>query len=164
MKLYILFGLPGAGKTYVGSIFQKQFGFYFYEGDTELIDEMKEAIQTKTVFTDEMRDKFFAELLKKINLLSKSYQRIVVSQTFIKEKYRQQVLATFPEAQFILVQTDTAIREKRLEQRTDYPLDLAYSRKMVANFEDAKIPHTILVNNEQGELFIQKKLRKLLPY
>ena len=51
MSLIILFGLAGDGKTYVGKIFEKYFNYYFYDGDNDLTEEMKEAIKTKTVFT-----------------------------------------------------------------------------------------------------------------
>ena len=38
-------------ETYVGRLFEKYFDYYFMKGDRDLIEEMKEAIKTKTVFT-----------------------------------------------------------------------------------------------------------------
>src|SRR3989339_836550 len=135
MSLIVLFGLPGTGKSYVGKIFKKYFNYCFYDGDEDLTPEMKAAIKTKTVFTDQMRNIYFKILISKIQRLSKKHKKLVVAQTFIKEKYRINLLEKIPEAKFVLVETDKFIREKRLNERTDYPLNLEYARKMELNFE-----------------------------
>jgi len=161
MSLIILFGLPGTGKTYVGKVFEKYFDYYFYDGDNDLTHEMKEAIKTKTVFTDQMRDVFFEILISKIKSLANKHKKLVVAQTFIKEKYRLALLKKIPEAKFILIETKKSIREKRLIKRTDYPLDLEYTRKMVANFDKPIINHLIIINNEDGEESIGKQINKI---
>jgi gluconate kinase len=150
MSLIVLFGLPGTGKTFAGKIFEKYFNYYFYDGDNDLTPEMKSAIKTKTVFTDQMRDTFFEILINKIKTLIKKYKKLVVAQTFIKEKYRLQLIKAIPEAKFILIETKKDIREKRLQERVDYPLDLEYARIMEKNFEIPKINYLTIVNNEDG--------------
>lgn len=160
MSLIILFGLPGTGKTYVGRVFGKYFNYYFYEGDNDLTDEMKEAIKTKTVFTDEMRDVFFKVLISKIKTLTNKHKNLVVAQTFIKEKYRLQLLKKIPEAKFILVETKKEIREKRLKDRVDYPLDLEYARIMEKNFDSPIINHETIINDEDGEENIKKQIQQ----
>ena len=168
MSLMILFGLPGTGKTYVGKVFEKYFNCFFYDGDNDLTNEMKEAIKIKTVFTDQMRDNYFKILISKIqNLLAQAslkskIKNLVVAQTFIKEKYRIDLLEKIPETKFILIKTKKQIREKRLMQRVDYPLDLEYARKMEVNFDKPKINHQIITNNENGVEDIKKQIKKLL--
>lgn len=158
MSLIVLFGLPGTGKTYVGKIFEKYFNYYFYEGDNDLTLEMKASIKTKTVFTDQMRDVFFKRLINKIQDLSVKHKKLVVAQTFIKEKYRVDLLKKIPETKFILIETKKSIREKRLVERKDYPLDLEYARKMEANFEKPIINHLIVINDEGGDKNIKKQI------
>lgn len=162
MSLIILFGLPGTGKTYVGKIFEKYFGYYFYDGDNDLTPEMKRAIKTKTVFTDKMRGVFFEKLITKIENLATKYKKLVVSQTFIKETYRLQLIKVIPETKFVLIETKKEIREKRLIDRVDYPLDLEYARIMEKNFEKPMIEHLINFNDEDGEVNIKKQLNLLL--
>ena len=159
MSLIILFGLPGTGKTYVGKIFEKYFDYYFYEGDNDLTPEMKAAIKTKTVFTDQMRDVFFERLIGNIQELTKKHKKLVVAQTFIKEKYRLQLIKGIPETKFVLVETKKEIREKRLQKRANYPLDLEYARIMELNFESPNINHLTIINDEDGEENIKKQIK-----
>lgn len=170
MLLIILFGLPGTGKTFVGNIFKKYFDFYFYDGDDDLTEEMKKAIKIQRVFTDQIRNAFFKKLIKNIqNLLALSevegkskYKNLIIAQTFIKEKYRADLLRKIPEAKFILIETKKSVREKRLIQRIDYPLDLEYARKMKINFDTPMIDHQIIINDEDGEENIKKQIKSML--
>lgn len=159
---FILFGLPGSGKTYTGKLLAKQFDFYFYDGDESLPVDMRKAINSQEKVTDEMRDRFFADLARKIGELRKQHPSLVVAQTYIKEKYREQVLEQFPDAKFILIESLEPIREMRLMHQNTYPLALDYVRRMVANFDVPVIPHTTLLNNTDGERGLLEKLALLL--
>src|SRR6266567_2459371 len=106
MKLFIFFGLPGTGKTYCSKIAEKYFGYQLYDGDNDLTSEMQKAIQTQAVISDDMRDIFFENLIESAKDLLRRYEKIIIHQTFIKEKYRKQFLKEIPEAKFVLVQTD----------------------------------------------------------
>lgn len=161
MSPFILFGLPGTGKTFVGKLFEKYFDYYFYDGDNDLTPEMKAAIKTKTVFTDQMRGVFFEKLIDKIHTLIGIHKKLVVAQTFIKEKYRIDLLKRIPEAKLILVETKKYIREKRLIERTDYPLDLEYARKMEVNFDTPVVNHSKIINDIDGKEMIKKQINKL---
>lgn len=162
MSPVILFGLPGTGKTFVGKIFEKYFNYYFYDGDNDLTPEMKVAIKTKTVFTDKMRGAFFEILINKTKALAEKHTKLVVAQTFIKEKYRIDLLKKIPKAKFILVETKKDIREKRLMERVNYPLDLEYARKMDTNFDKPIIDHVIITNNSYGEENIMKQIQQFV--
>lgn len=159
MQIVVLFGLPGSGKTFIGNILKKYFNFYHYDGDIDLPDNMKKAIRTKTVITNSMRNIFFQKIIQSTKRLKKKYESIVVTQTFIKEKYRQLFLREFPQARFILTQTNPVLREARLRKRKDYPLDLEYVRKMCRNFDIPQIGHSVINNDCDGDKSIQKQLQ-----
>ncbi len=160
-QLVVIFGLPGAGKTYVANILKNHFGFYFYDGDKNLSYDMKYAIKMKIPFTDLMRDSFFKRLNESVNRLINRYTKVVVAQTFIKEKYRTNFLHQFPNAQFILVTADDQIREERLMQRSSSPLDIEYSRLMIKNFDYPKLFHYEIVNSDEGQSKIIENLESL---
>ena len=158
--LFIVFGLPGAGKTYVGEVLKDEFGFYFYDGDRDLTDEMKKALKEKKLFNDSMRDVFFQSLINKVLQLHRTKKHLVVAQTFIKEKYRSQLLKAIPFAKFILVQTKKALREKRLLQRND--LDQNYVKKIITFFEKPTIEHFKIENDTDGKIQVIKRLENIL--
>lgn len=162
MAIFILFGLPGAGKTFTGNIFRKYFNFYFYDGDNELPKEIKQAIKNQTKITDTMRGVFFQKLIQKIKIIKLQHENIVIAQTFIKEKYRKMLLKKIKEASFILIQTDTPIRKSRLRNRKDYPLDIEYARNMVLNFEKPSLHHQLILNNKNGVSQIKKQIALIL--
>jgi gluconate kinase len=162
MKLFVLFGLPGAGKTYCSKIAEKYFGYQLYDGDNDLTLEMQKAIQTQQVITDDMRDVFFDNLIESAKHLLTRYEKIIIHQTFIKEKYREEFLQAIPQAQFVLIQTNAKIREKRLRERKEYPLDEDYARKMVLLFDKPLIKHTKIQNNFDGDKIIKEQLEKIL--
>lgn len=107
-----------------------------------------------------MRDVFFQNLKIRLLQLHKTKKQLVVAQTFIKEKYRNQLLKALPYAIFILVQTKTALRERRLLQRND--LDQDYVKNMVKLFEKPTIEHFQIANDADGKIQVMKKLKKIL--
>lgn len=160
-QLFVTFGLPGAGKTYVARVFE-EFGFFFHDGDVDLTEAMKIAIASQSPIDDTLRDAFFENIIHSIERLRLETSRLVVAQTFIKEKYRRRVLDYFPEARFVLVQADAAIRERRLTHRTHQALDLDYARKIGDTFEAPLIPHNIILNNHDGRDHLRQQILALL--
>ena len=159
--LIVLFGLPGAGKTYAGKILKDHFGFSFYEGDRNITSLMKQRLKEQKLFTRPMRKTFFENLVQTISRKYSDHKKVVISQTFIKEAYRKQFLKHFPNAHFILVQTESKLREKRLRKRKSIN-DILFLRKMTRAFEKPDIKHTILRNNEEGIKAVKQQLEKLL--
>lgn len=162
MQIYVLFGLPGAGKTFIGGVFREEFGFYFHDADLDLPREMKLAIQAKDSITENMTDIFFKEIVKSIKKLKTKHNKIIVAQAFFKEKYRKYFLNEFPEAKFILIDTSTHIREDRLVKRTDYPLDLEYARKMYPYFEKPSMNYEKIHNDLDKAADVKRQIKAIL--
>jgi gluconate kinase len=159
--LYVAFGLPGAGKTYVARTFE-QFGFTMHDGDDNLPDAMRTAIAASQPIDDGLRDEFFARIIESATRLWPDNPQFVLAQTFIKEKYRRQFLDHFPAARFVLVVADVAVRERRLAHRTHQSLDPDYVRKMDLIFEPPRIPHQLITNNADGDAHIRQQITVLL--
>lgn len=148
----IFFGLPGAGKSYAARVIARKFKLSFHDGDDDLPDSMRAAIAASAPLADALRDEFFAALIEHVRNLREDGHPLAVAQTFVKEKYRRQVLDAFPEARFILVEASEEVREHRLAHRTKGArLDPVYARRMAAIFEPPGIPHDVLRNDSDGE-------------
>lgn len=161
MSLVILFGPTGAGKTYIGRLLAKEFNYHFYDGDSDLTEEMKQALNSMKVITDQMRRRFIARLLRSIDRLYHNHDKLVVAQTFIKEKYRRQLLKHLPQAKFIFIKTQTNLRYQRRQRRADYPWDEAYVKKMDSLFEVPRIPYLTITNDSNGPKGLLASLRRL---
>lgn len=162
MATLILFGPTGAGKTYIGKLLQKEFGWYFYDGDSDLTPEMKKALNSMKVITDKMRQKFITRVINTTVKLASQHNHIAVAQTFIKDKYRRRLLKKLPLARFVLIKTQEERRHERRRQRADYPWDESYVKKMDSIFEAPRIPHQIITNHNDGSNNLRSDLRRLL--
>jgi gluconate kinase len=159
--LFVAFGLPGAGKTYAARVFEN-FGFTMHDGDDDLPNDMRAAIAASQPISDAMRDVFFGQIIASAERLWLAHPQAVIAQTFIKEKYRQRFLDTFPVARFVLVEADIAVRERRLAHRTHQALDPDYVRKMDRIFEPPRIPHQVITNNEDGDVHLKRQIAHFL--
>lgn len=144
--LIYLFGLPAAGKNYVGQVLAEEFGFHFHDGDLDLTDELREAVRDGRPFTDPMRDRYFAVLLEVIGDLTARYPKLAFGQATFKERHRRLVLERFPQTRFVLVTADEEARLARLA-RGNNPVTVDYARRIVAFFEPPQHPYVELFNN-----------------
>ena len=161
-KLMIVFGLPGAGKSYVADVLSKSFGFTHYNGDTDIPKDMRDALWRKEKITDDMRRQFIANMIASIKKMTNTEKKLVIHQTFLKEFMRKQFLAAFPKVQFLLVETPPVLREQRYMKRKYFNLGLEYLRHMSALFEPVKIPHSVITNSKDGKEDIEGQFEKLL--
>jgi len=144
--LLILFGLSGAGKNFVGEILGKEFGYYFWDADTEISQDMRACILNKQLITQEMRDELTKMIALSITKLKDQYSNIVISQALYKEKNRHQIALLYPDANFILIKATQENIQNRLRQRNDW-VDLAYAEKMRLDFEEPKQVDSIIIND-----------------
>jgi len=149
--LLILFGVPGAGKSFAGHILRDDYGVHFHDADHELPEDMRHALTSKLPVTDDMRQRFFERVIRVTRRLTEYHEHVAIAQAFMKEQHRQMVLRAFPQAQFILVTSRPDLIEQRFAQRSDYLIDLEDARRIAAVFEPPQIPHRVLPNNGDRE-------------
>lgn len=159
MLLY-LFGLPAAGKNYVGEILAEDFGFHFHDADHDLTAEMREAIRLGRPFTEAMRDRFYELVIERIEELTAAYPNVAVAQATFKEKHRNRILERFPEAVMVLVEADEAVRIERL-QRGNNLITADYARQIARHYEPPTCDCEVLVNNG-GRAAVVEQLTALL--
>jgi gluconate kinase len=157
-----LFGLPAAGKNYVGQVLADEFGYTFYDGDLDLTDELRHAVRDGRPFSDAMRDRFYTALIERIAALRRDHAALAFCQATFKERHRAQMAAAFPDVVFVLVAADEAVRLARLA-RGDNPVTVNYAQRIAAFFEPPQHPHFV-IRNEGSREEVVEQLRRLLGW
>lgn len=158
--LLYLFGLPAAGKNYVGTILAETFGYTFYDGDLNLPEEMREAVREGRPFTEEMRDRYYEMIVDQIRELRTDHQQLAFGQATFKERHRQQIAEAFPDVVFVLVESTEELRHARLA-RGNNPVTVEYARRIASFFEPPQHPHYTICNNFD-RAFVVSQLERML--
>jgi len=160
MSLLFVFGTPGVGKSFVGRILHHEYGFFHYDADEDLTEEMITAIKNEVVFSDAMRQQYFDIVVEKTKFLLERNDNIVVTQALIKESNRHQILKALPEIKFIHVTAAVNNINQRLKIRNNW-VSIEYADKIRAVFEDPQMPH-INIDNNRDKQHIMNQLDALL--
>lgn len=159
MKLIVLFGKPGVGKSYIGNYLQK-YGFFYYESDKDYTKEMKYAQQNNQIISTELREKWIWLLIKKVQALVKVHTKLVVCQSFGQDRYRKIFKQNFPQAEFIYIDANETILNKRVASRNHH-LSPSLAKKYIKLFEPISIAHRI-IRNEGDINKIEIQLRDII--
>lgn len=159
-EIVFLFGVAGAGKNWVAERIRDRFGYYFYDADIDLTPAMREAIERKTLFTDAMREEFFAVIARRIAELSAIHPKLVVAQAAYREKNRLFLAHSLPKLKLVWVRAPDALIVERLQLRGD-GITPEYAAQIYRNFEppDRSIP---IIENDGGEQRVFEQLERLL--
>ncbi len=161
IMILFIFGLPGSGKSFVAEVIKNSFGYTIHNGDDDLPTHMKTALFEKKEITDAMRKEFTHNLIKTVNSLLKISAHIVVHQTLLKTFMRDKLKTAFPDAIFILIQTQKIIREQRYMKRLYFNLGIPYLRIMCAQFEPPNTNYIQIENNDVGEKAVTEQLSQI---
>jgi gluconate kinase len=165
---FILFGKPGAGKSYAADVLEKHFGFVIHDGDEDIPDDMRKALYHKQQITDSMRADFLENMISSVHQITHNKQQgttnylFAVHQTLLKEFMRKTFMKEFPDAKFLLIECDDNIREMRYVKRAYFNLGIEYLRHMTRLFEEPRIPHLVIDNNTEGPEEIKKQLQNII--
>jgi gluconokinase len=122
MILY-LYGMPGAGKNYIGEILKKKYDFFFQDADQYLTKEMKEKLKNGQHFTIKEVEYYHEIIAYKLIQLKLKYKNIVVSQASLFQKHRNIVKALNPEIVFVHINANIETILERIKKRKGYVTD-----------------------------------------
>jgi gluconate kinase len=159
--LLILFGLPGAGKSFVGELLRDEFGFHLHEADDDIPDDYRRLVQAGHVVGDDRRDDYHRRLLIRIAALAAEHPKLAVAVPLLRQKHRDWLRARFPAAHFILVTCDPKQWEARLAGR-HHTVNAGYARKVLPLYEPPALPHVVLDNTGDGTDSLRAQLVQIL--
>lgn len=159
--LLILFGLPGAGKSYAGEVLRSEFGFYFHEADDDIPDDYRQLVLAGQVVGEPMRDAYHRHLIDRLVELQASQPRLAVAAPLLRDHHRRWIHERFPEAVFILVKCDSRPWQSRLGARA-HTISLDYARKVAGLYEPPTIEHITLDDSDEGPDGPRRQLARIL--
>lgn len=153
-----LFGLSGAGKSYVGDIIGELPHWFVYHADDHLTDDMRLALKENRPFTDTMRDRFFSIVAEKIPSLQRSHRHLVVTQGLYKQRHRDYLTSTIPDIEMLHVEASDQVITKRLATRIE-GINIASASALRQDF-DARSDDTKVIINDGGRSLIIHQLNR----
>jgi gluconokinase len=159
--LLILFGLPGAGKSFVGEVLRSDFGFFCHEADDDIPEDYRQLVLAGQVVGEPMRDAYHRHLLDRIAALHAAHPGLAVAAPLLRDRHRHWIRRRFPEAVFILVRCDQGAWEARLGERT-HTISLDYARKVAGLFEPVTLNHYTLENSADGLSSLRRQIAAIL--
>lgn len=147
--LMILFGLAGCGKNYAGKTIAQHFGYFFWDADDVLTEEMKTCIYQRKGFTKEMLDVYIGVMIERITALQKEHKNVIVAQALYNEMDRNKIYEQFRHAIFVHVKADLVTINRRLDKRNNW-VDKNYAESFRSFFQTPQLPHETLVNDTDG--------------
>lgn len=159
--LVILFGLPGAGKSFAGQVLQSDFNFWFHEADDDIPDDYRQQVLAGQVVGEPMRDAYHRHLIERMLALQVAHPRLAVAAPLLRDRHRQWIRSRFPQALFILVQCRPDTWQARLQTRT-HTISLDYARKVASLYEPVSVPHVVLDDSSEGAASLGRQLALIL--
>ena len=160
--IVILFGLSGAGKTYIGNIIEKYFDFFHLDADQLLTEDMNQYIRNGQILTTKMLKEFINIIIEKISILKKKHNKLVVSQGLYRSKYRKLIENKFinHNIKFIQIIANDEITKARIRNRNNY-ISEEYANQIMQYFEPMKNSN-VISNNNVGDDVLIKEIKKIL--
>jgi gluconokinase len=116
-RLLFLFGVSGAGKSFVGDLISSKLGYFHYDLDQDLTPAMRGAISEKRSFTEVERDDYFEVVHGRIHEIARQYPRVVFTQGAYKERHREFLRRHIPDLRTIWIKAPREVVHDRLRAR-----------------------------------------------
>jgi|GEM_PF-3078154 len=167
--IYVLFGPPGVGKTYMGRLLSLDMGWYFFDADTIYLNDDKLRYLLKNGKYDQtVRDKFVNKLIMTVQhmVATNPGRHIVIAEAFTKEKNRREFLEYFDEqVNYIMIHASRDLAFQRMKIRMikeEHVIDTSIFEFVWDEFEVPRIPHKVLRNIDKTDNEILDEFKNLI--
>jgi shikimate kinase len=176
-KIFIFFGVPGSGKSYLGKKFAEEHGLFFYESDDDF-EQFREWLDTSPKDKKEkIKEGFYQIVIEKIQRFLEKYGKLVVASALGTEKHRKLLLGNFgSDLLFILVKPNSQkhlnqvfereLKDPKNKNRDPKELKDTLSKHLEKKYKSFDIPTTnhLVVENNYDQDSETNALKILYPY
>jgi len=157
--IYVLFGPPGVGKTYIGQLLSRTYELPFFDADI-LIDAEEFQLLQSGEYDQAARDVFVEKLIKHVESLIESNgftQDLIIAEAFTKERNRLNFMKKFEgNVCYIMVDTPPNLAWKRAKERIKISRKLHVINEKAfhqiwSEFEEPKLLYMVLKNNSSDD-------------
>jgi gluconokinase len=157
MRIVILMGVSGSGKTTIGRLLAKDLNWRFYEGDDfhpkTNVNKMSQGI----ALTDEARAPWLAALNHLIQDLIQETQSAVIACSALKEAYRDFLEANRNQVVFVYLKGSYDFIRKRLLARKGHFMKSNLLRSQFAALDEPQDVLTIDIPEKRNVIIDQIK-------
>jgi len=162
--IYVLFGPPAVGKTYIGRLLSKKTGTNFFDADKQI--SKNETILLKSgEYNQKNRDSFITKLQKKVYELSQKYKELIIAEAFTIESNRIDFKNYFKsKVLFINIEAPRAVAKKRAIKRLKekpHIINIELFNFFWKVFEKPQIEHNVINNYQKKDSDLIKEFLKI---
>ena len=117
IRVVIVSGVTGSGKTTVGKALAARTGWRFHDADDLHAPESIERMRHGLGLTDEMREPWLARVRDVIEKEARDDRGAVIACSALKERYRQTLAHDLDGVCFVLLNAPAEVIRRRLEMR-----------------------------------------------
>lgn len=156
--IYVLFGPPGVGKTYIGGLLAKRNKWHFFDADTIYLndDELRYLLENGK-YDQKVRDRFVRKLIMTVQhmVAVDNGKDLIIAEAFTKEKNRSEFMNYFDnQVKYIMVHSTRDLAFQRMRARMkkeDHVVNEEVFEFVWDEFETPKIPHMVLRNMDKTD-------------
>ncbi|HKT30492.1 gluconokinase [Dyella sp.] len=137
MRAIVIMGVTGCGKSTIAAAIGERTGACIIEGDAFHPPENVRKMSTGIALTDEDRQGWLEHLAQEIAARLATWERVVVTCSALKRRYRDTLRAAVPELGFVFLALTPAQARERVAHRAGHfmPASLVDSQ-----FRDLEVP------------------------
>jgi gluconokinase len=142
VRIVVLMGVSGSGKTTVGRRLANDLGWRFFEGDAFHSPGNVAKMSQGVSLTDHDRDPWLKALRELIHDLTVNGQRAVIACSALKQLYRDRLTAGRPDVALVYLKGVPGLIYRRLQSRSGHFMKSDMLEGQLRALEE---PHNVLV-------------------
>jgi gluconate kinase len=153
-----LFGKAGSGKTHIGVVAGRDYGFHFHDADQDLPESFRQAIAAGGGVTEKMRQEYLESMIATIRRLAAEHANLCVSQALFRDRMRLRIREAVPAVEFVWVDAPDDVLWGRLEARGGHIASRPYAQMVNKLFEAPTVPHARFINDGNAGRFAEQMM------